>query len=92
MVVQTGKMEFRIFDKEEGDQWKDEKMKFLAGRLPTKRLIKIEVSTQTWHQYSKDTTIWSVFIVRVLVFEVKYPGETLVPILGIKHRWVAYHV
>jgi hypothetical protein len=47
MVVQTGKMEFRIFDKEEGDQWKDEKMKFLAGRLPTKRLIKIEVSTQT---------------------------------------------
>jgi hypothetical protein len=47
MVVQTGKMEFRIFDNEEGDQWKDEKMKFLAGRLPTKRLIKIKVSTQT---------------------------------------------
>jgi hypothetical protein len=78
----------------------NEKIKFLTGILPIKELNKIETNTRTRYQYNKDASIWSVFIMRVMIFKIKYPDETPVPILrilgieqpilGIEHWWAAY--
>jgi hypothetical protein len=60
------------------------KMKFLAGILSGKELIKVKIKmnfflhtckkkatlrTQNW--YSKDVIIWLIFVARVLIFGIK---------------------